>query len=219
MIFKPGTDLMNGPAADQERLTAITATAALGQLALHDPAPVVDQPGHEDRDVAGGQVRRRPRRDGAAGLLDGAAPADAVPGVANVAIWGDRWHVKQASSTPSCMKKHNVTLEQVMEAAGDAVDVGQLKFSGGFEIGTGGFIDTPNQRLQVQHQLPALTGQQLAEIPIEMPKGASRSTSRTWPGSPTTSCQPSLLTGTRSSTTASASCSSWRSCPGATPWR
>ncbi len=59
-----------------------------------------------------------------------------------------------------------------MDSAGDAVDVGQLKFRGGFEIGTGGFIDTPNQRLQVQHQLPALTAEQMAEIPIEMPKGA-----------------------------------------------
>ena len=70
------------------------------------------------------------------------------------------------------MKQHNVTLAQVMEAAGDAVDVGQLKFNGGFEIGTGGWVDTPNHRFQVQHQLPALTGQQLAEIPIEVPEGA-----------------------------------------------
>ena len=44
--------------------------------------------------------------------------------------------------------------------------MGQLKFKGGFEIGTGGWVDTPNQRLQVQHQLPALSGQELAGIPI-----------------------------------------------------
>ena len=89
-----------------------------------------------------------------------------VPGVANAAIWGDRWHVKQALVDPDLMRQHNVTMSQVLEAASDAVDVGQLKFKGSFEIGTGGWVDTPNQRLQVQHQLPALSGQELAGIPI-----------------------------------------------------
>jgi CzcA family heavy metal efflux pump len=50
--------------------------------------------------------------------------------------------------------------------------VGQLKFRGGFEIGTGGWVETPNHRFQVQHQLPNLTPQQLAAIPIAVPNGA-----------------------------------------------
>jgi CzcA family heavy metal efflux pump len=88
-----------------------------------------------------------------------------------VAIWGDRWHVKAIQVDPELMKQHNVTMEQIMNAAGDAVDVGQLKFRGGFEIGTGGWVDTENHRFQIQHQLPSLTPQQLAEIPIEVPEG------------------------------------------------
>lgn len=72
------------------------------------------------------------------------------------------------------MRQHDVTLDQVMDAAGDAVDVGQLKFRGGFEIGTGGWVDTANQRLQVQHQLPSLTSEQLAQIPIAVPQGSKQ---------------------------------------------
>ena len=39
-----------------------------------------------------------------------------VPGVANAAIWGDRWHVKQALVDPDLMKKHNVSMQQVLHA-------------------------------------------------------------------------------------------------------
>ena len=173
LIFKPGTDLMAARLLIQERLTAITP-----RLPRWANAPFMIQPLSSTSRVMKIGISQADKSDAA--HVDMALQAYwtvrprlmRVPGVANVAIWGDRWHVKQALVDPELMKQHNVTLAQVMEAAGDAVDVGQLKFSGGFEIGTGGWVDTPNQRLQVQHQLPALTGQQLAEIPIEVPKGA-----------------------------------------------
>ncbi|SIM49210.1 efflux RND transporter permease subunit [Micromonospora cremea] len=173
LIFKPGTDLMAARLLIQERLTAITP-----RLPRWANAPFMIQPLSSTSRVMKIGISQADKSDAA--HVDMALQAYwtvrprlmRVPGVANVAIWGDRWHVKQALVDPELMKQHNVTLAQVMEAAGDAVDVGQLKFNGGFEIGTGGWVDTPNQRLQVQHQLPALTGQQLAEIPIEVPKGA-----------------------------------------------
>ncbi|MFE9691612.1 efflux RND transporter permease subunit [Micromonospora sp. NPDC005806] len=173
LIFKPGTDLMAARLLIQERLTAITP-----RLPRWANSPFMIQPLSSTSRVMKIGISQADKSDAA--HVDMALQAYwtvrprlmRVPGVANVAIWGDRWHVKQALVDPELMRKHNVTLAQVMEAAGDAVDVGQLKFSGGFEIGTGGWVDTPNQRLQVQHQLPALTGQQLAEIPIEVPKGA-----------------------------------------------
>ena len=59
-----------------------------------------------------------------------------------------------------------------MEATADALDVGMLKFSSGREIGTGGFIDTPNQRLGIRHILPTLTPEELAQMPLDMPDGA-----------------------------------------------
>jgi hypothetical protein len=77
-----------------------------------------------------------------------------VPGVA---IWGDRWATKQIQVDPALMKRHGVTLAQGTRCCRGCNGVGQLKFTGGFEIGTGGWVDTPNQRFQVEHQLPNLT--------------------------------------------------------------
>ena len=52
---------------------------------------------------------------------------------------------------PQLLRKHELTLEQVMTVTADALDSGLLRFSEGGFIGTGGFIDTPQQRLQVRH--------------------------------------------------------------------
>ena len=38
-----------------------------------------------------------------------------------------------------------------------------LRFSDGAVIGTGGFIDTPNQRLGIRHVLPIVTPDDLAK--------------------------------------------------------
>ena len=49
-----------------------------------------------------------------------------------------------------------------MSAADDAVDAGLLSFTTGDAIGTGGFIETPNQRLNVRNVQVITTPQQLA---------------------------------------------------------
>ncbi len=77
-----------------------------------------------------------------------------VPGVANVAIWGERLEMLIVEVVPELLKKHGVTLEEVMTATADALDVGLFQFSDGHHVGTGGWIDTPNQRLQIRHILP-----------------------------------------------------------------
>ena len=65
------------------------------------------------------------------------------------------------------MSARGVTLEQVMEDTSDALDVGLLRFSSGATIGTGGFIDTPNQRLLVNHELPIVTPGDLAKVAVK----------------------------------------------------
>ena len=65
------------------------------------------------------------------------------------------------------MRQQGVTLEQVMEGTSDALDVGLLRFSDGNRIGTGGFIDTPNQRLLVKHVLPIVTPNDLAQVAVK----------------------------------------------------
>ncbi|RSM85513.1 AcrB/AcrD/AcrF family protein [Kibdelosporangium aridum] len=175
MIFEPDTDLMKARLLIQERINAITP-----RLPRWANPPFMIQPLSSTSRTMKIGISQADKSDAA--HVDMALLAYwtlrprlmRIPGVANAAIWGDRWHVKQALVDPDLMKKHNVTMSQVLESAGNAVDVGQLKFKGGFEIGTGGYVDTPNNRFPVQHQLPQLSGQQLAEIPIETPDGAPK---------------------------------------------
>ncbi|MBI0533466.1 MULTISPECIES: efflux RND transporter permease subunit [unclassified Sphingomonas] len=63
----------------------------------------------------------------------------AVPGVANVAVWGQRDRQLQVLVDPDRLRAAGVTLAEVRAAVGDAV-----------LVGGGGFVDTPNQRLAVQ---------------------------------------------------------------------
>jgi CzcA family heavy metal efflux pump len=77
-----------------------------------------------------------------------------VPGVANIAIWGERLEMLQVQVVPERLQKYGVTLDEVKKAMSDALDVGLFQFSDGHYVGTGGWIDTPNQRLPIRHVLP-----------------------------------------------------------------
>src|SRR3982751_1697671 len=72
-----------------------------------------------------------------------------VPGVANIAIWGEQLKMLQVLVDPKRMAAADVTLDQVQEAVSDALDVGLLRYARGAHIGTGGFAETPNQRFQL----------------------------------------------------------------------
>jgi Cu/Ag efflux pump CusA len=89
-----------------------------------------------------------------------------VPGVANVAIWGERLPQRHVEVDPARMAEHDVTLNQVMGATADALDAGLLRFSDGAIIGTGGFLETSNQRMTVRHILPILTAEQLSQVVV-----------------------------------------------------
>jgi CzcA family heavy metal efflux pump len=88
----------------------------------------------------------------------------AVPGVANVAIWGERIDMPQFQVIPEKLKQHGLTVQTVMDAASDALDAGLMTHSHGAFIGTGGFIETPNQRMSVRHVLPILEPATLGEV-------------------------------------------------------
>ena len=90
-----------------------------------------------------------------------------VPGVANVALWNERLQMMTVQVEPSAMQRHQVSLDQVMEATADAVDSGLLRFSSGSVIGTGGMVETPNQRLPVRNVLPIVTPADLAQVPVD----------------------------------------------------
>ena len=89
-----------------------------------------------------------------------------VPGVSNVPIWGEHLEQLLVQVDPERMRQQNVSLDRVMEVTSDALDAGLLRFANGHFIGTGGFVDTPNQRLTVEHVLPIVTPRQLGQVPV-----------------------------------------------------
>ena len=84
-----------------------------------------------------------------------------------MAIWGEHLEQYHVLVDPNRMRDRGVTLDQVMEDTSDALDVGLLRFSSGATIGTGGFIDTPNQRLLINHELPIVTPGDLAKVAVK----------------------------------------------------
>jgi CzcA family heavy metal efflux pump len=100
-----------------------------------------------------------------------------VPGVANVAIWGERLEMPQVQVDPKRMAAHGVTLDQVMEATADSLDVGMLTYSDGHHVGTGGWLETPTQRLPVRTVLPIaqssyrVSPDELAEVVVKLEDG------------------------------------------------
>ncbi|HKR98750.1 MAG TPA: efflux RND transporter permease subunit, partial [Candidatus Dormibacteraeota bacterium] len=95
-----------------------------------------------------------------------------VPGVANVAIWGERLQMMTVQVDPKKLQEQDVTLDHVMEATADSVDHGLLRFSSGSVIGTGGSIDTAGgQRVGIQHVLAVVSPADLAKVSLASRKG------------------------------------------------
>jgi CzcA family heavy metal efflux pump len=85
----------------------------------------------------------------------------AIPGVANVAVWGQRDKQLQVKVDPDRLRANGVTLDAVTRAAADAT-----------ALDAGGWIETPNQRLAVRHVSPVQTAADLAKMVID-PRGGN----------------------------------------------
>lgn len=83
-----------------------------------------------------------------------------IPGVANVAIWGERDRQIQVLIDPGRLFANGVTANEVVNAARE-----------GSEIGGGGFIDTPNQRLAVSHIAGVKAPEDLSHVPVALRNG------------------------------------------------
>jgi CzcA family heavy metal efflux pump len=170
LIFKQGTDLLEARQLVQERLANVqnslpTWAAPPVMLAPVSATSRVMQIGMSSKEhsliamsmMAYWTIRARLLR---------------VPGVANVAIWGERLQMMTVQVDPKAMQDHNVTLNGVMEATADSVDSGLLKFSNASVIGTGGGINTGSQRLGIRHVLPIVTPADLARVSVPTKDGA-----------------------------------------------
>ncbi|MDQ3166610.1 MAG: efflux RND transporter permease subunit [Actinomycetota bacterium] len=172
LIFESGTDLLTARQLVQEQIETITPT-----LPTWSSPPFMIQPlsatsrvmkiglTSEDRSliemsmVSYWTIRERLLR---------------VPGVANVAIWGERLQMMQVQVQPERLQAEGVTLDHVMEVTANALDAGLLQYSNGALIGTGGFVETPNQRFNVRHVLSISTPEDLAQVSLGRGKDGQR---------------------------------------------
>ena len=90
----------------------------------------------------------------------------AIPGVANVAIWGERLEQIQVQVDPDLLRAYQVSVDEVAEVTADALEVGILNYERSSTPGTGGWIDTPQQRLEIQHVLPIKHPEELAQVAL-----------------------------------------------------
>jgi CzcA family heavy metal efflux pump len=97
-----------------------------------------------------------------------------VPGVVNVAIWGERLQEQHVDVKPARLRAEDVSLDDVMTATADSLDAGLLRYADfGNVIGTGGFLDTANERLGIRHVQPIETPADLARVPVERRDGST----------------------------------------------
>jgi Cu/Ag efflux pump CusA len=168
LIFPHGTSILDARALVQEQLTRI---AALPNVAA---PPQMLQPvsttgrvmmvGLSSRSISPIDLSVLARWTIVPRLLG-------VAGVANVAIWGQRDRQIQVMVDPRRLRANNLTLDTIISTAGNAQLVSPLTFLHASTPGTGGFIDGPNQRLSVRHQLPLSKPIDLAQVPVEGTKG------------------------------------------------
>jgi CzcA family heavy metal efflux pump len=169
VLFKQGTDQLQARQLVQERLATVAPTLPTWAAPPVMLAPV----------SATGRAMQIGMTSKTRSLIDMSMTAYwtirarllRVPGVANVAIWNERLHLMAVQVRPPRMRAAGVSLNQVMQTTADAVDSGLLRFSTGAVIGTGGAIETPNQRIGVRNVLPVVTPADLAETPMTKRNG------------------------------------------------
>jgi Cu/Ag efflux pump CusA len=165
MTFEPGTDPIRARQVVQERLTMAPALPA-----APSKPPLVVQPLSST-----GRLMMIGLSSNQLSLIDMSLMSRwtilprllSVPGVATVAIWGFRDRQLQVQVDPSKLVQHGVTLDQVLRTSANALWVSPLTFVEASTPGLGGFIDTPNQRIEVQHNQPIKTAADLGKVTIE----------------------------------------------------
>ncbi len=164
LFFKNGTDVIQARQLVQERLNAAAPTlpswAAPPQLyPIVSATSRVMQIGISSQTVSPLDLSAIAQYTIRARLLH-------VPGVANVAMWGEKRKQIQVQVQPPQMQAQQVTLNQLMQVAANAVDTGGLRYTSGSSPGAGGFFETPSQRLDVNDVQAITTPQQLADVPL-----------------------------------------------------
>ncbi|MEA2594931.1 MAG: hypothetical protein QOF01_1400 [Thermomicrobiales bacterium] len=169
LIFQPGTDLMTARQLVAERVATVAPF-----LPSWAAPPVMLQPLSSTSRVmkiglSSDQIK--PIELSTLAYWKIRARLLRVPGVANVAIWGQRKEMLHIQVDPDRMRAHNVSLDRVMRVSSEALDSGLLTYTSGVKVGTGGFIETANQRLGIRHVLPIVSPNDLAQVVVQEKDG------------------------------------------------
>jgi len=159
MIFAEGTELMAARQLVQERLLTLA-----GQLPTLVRTPVILSPlssmsrvlkiGVTSKSLSQIEMTTMARWTIRPRLM-------AIPGVANVAIWGQRDRQFQVLIDPAKMRDYRLTLNEIIRATQDAT-----------MPAAGGFVDTPNQRISVSHVSSVGKPEDLKKVPVAARFGA-----------------------------------------------
>src|SRR6266699_3837659 len=164
LFFQPGTDILRARQLVSERLGLAYALPNVAQ------PPVILQPlsatsrvmmvGLSSKQVSPLQMSVLARWTIRPAMLS-------VPGVANVAIWGMRDRQLQVQVDPAKLRANHITLDQIVSTTGNALWVSPLTFLNASTPGSGGWIDGPQQRIEVRHVLPISSPNDLAQVNVE----------------------------------------------------
>jgi CzcA family heavy metal efflux pump len=164
MVFEPGTSLFRARQAVQERLAQAHALPNVSK-----PPQMLQPVSSTSRTMMIGlsssklslieisQLARwtiKPRLMG-------------VEGVANVSTFGQRERQLQVLVDPKRLHDNGIELQQVVETAGNALWVSPLSYLEASSPGTGGFIESPRQRLGVRHISPIESADDLSQVALE----------------------------------------------------
>lgn len=159
-IFQENTNLMGARQLVQERLLTLT-----GQLPATVKTPVILSPlSSLSRVLKIGVTSEKLSQTDLTTLVRWTVRPRlmSIPGVANVAVWGQRDRQLQVLLNVRAMKDLRITLDEVVRAG-----------QGALVPASGGYLDTPNQRLSVTHQPWVKSAADLRSIPVAMRFGTS----------------------------------------------
>ena len=176
LVFQQGFDVYKGRQLVQERLTQLGGAAfpnvskpptMLPPLSSSSRVMMIGLSSEELTPIQQSVIARwtiRPRLMG-------------VQGVANVAVWGMRDQQIQVQVDPEKLRDEKVTLNQVIRTAGNAQIASPVSYLEASVPGTGGFIETPAQRLPIRNVFDNIASPEaLGKVPVEDTAGRLRLT-------------------------------------------
>lgn len=164
LLFQPGTDVMRARQMIQERLTlAYTLPNVSKPPTMLQPLSATSRVmtiGVSSKSVPLIRLSVLAQWNIKTKLLG-------VPGVANVVLWGERRRQLQVQVEPEKLRTHGVTQDRVISSSGDSLWVSFLSYLKSSVPGTGGWIDGPQQRLEIRHLLPVSSPSDLARVAVD----------------------------------------------------